>query len=198
MYLYSVNARDEDHNIETSLEHLRKILESGYILTRETLGMSGWGFNGKSYISLADYDKRNEMAYEYYNSYYLYANNSVSIMIDPKKVDTKVPKLVEPVEFSLLSHIRFILAAWGILDGLYSDLPDEVQVKGRIKSDTFTGITIPTLMIAHNYDINKVKELYIRIKMLLEKLKYNLEVYDISSLEKLEEDNIEDIIKRSL
>jgi hypothetical protein len=80
-----------------------------------------------------------------------------------------------------------------------TDLPDEVQVKGNIKSETFRGITIPSLEIARNYDVSKVIEIYRKIKELLVKYEYQLSIFDLNSLEKINsDDDVSRIVKRSL
>ena len=196
-YLYSINARKDIRIIDLAVERLEDILKSGYILTREELGMSGHGFNGLHYISLSDYSKRNNSIVDGYNSYNLYSTKSLSIMIDKNKVKAIEPILIKPIESAKIAYLKFVLASWGILEGMYSDLPDEVQVSERIKCDTFTGITIPTLEIARKFDIDKVKEIYKRIKILLAKYQQQMSIYDISSLEEVKDNNIEDIIKRS-
>ena len=202
-YLYSVNSNGKITNIDSSLKHLEQILSSGYILTRRTLGMIGNGFNGTEFISLSDYDKRFENIYKDddvfrdYTAYAMYSTKAVSIMVDRKSVKAKVPKLIRPIESSNLSFLGYILSSWDITNGFYSDLPDEVQVKGNIKEDKFKGITIPTKEIVLEYDIQKVIEVYKKIREYLEKYQYHMSVYDVTSLEEIKEDDIEGIIKRS-
>ncbi len=203
-YLYAIDSNGKISNIDNSLENLRRILQSGYILNRRTLGMTGGGFNGTDYISLSDYDKRFENIYKDddvfrdYTAYTMYSTKAISLMIAKDMVKVKTPKLIKPIESSPLSYFGYVLSAWDILEGLYTDLPDEVQVKGRIKEEAFRGITIPTKEIASAYSISKVKDIYLKIKEFLEKYEYYLRIYDVASIEEIKsEKDIEGIIKRS-
>ena len=86
-YLCAVNSNGKIDGIDSSVDHLGKILDSGYIYTRHTLGMTGGGFNGTEYISLSDYDKRfnnaytNDPNFSDYTAFSLYSSKAVSIMI---------------------------------------------------------------------------------------------------------------------
>ncbi len=204
-YLYAVNSNGKIDGIDSSVNHLGKILDSGYIYTRHTLGMTGAGFNGTEYISLSDYDKRfnnaytNEPNFSDYTAFSLYSSKAVSIMIAKDLVKAKKLRLIRPIPISNLSLAAFYTSALDISHGLMTDLPDEVQVKGNIKNDTFRGITIPSLDIAVNYDISKVIEIYRKIKELLIKYKYQLSIYDLNSLEEFNcDDDVSRIVKRSL
>ena len=203
-YLYSINANGKISNIDSSLEHLTRILSSGYILTRRALGMIGNGFNGTEYISLSDYDKRFENIYKDddvfrdYTAYEMYSTKAISIMVDKKGLKAKVPRLIRPIESSAISFLGYILSSWDIANGLFTDLPDEVQVRGSIREDKFKGITIPSKEISMEYDIDKVREIYLKIKELLEKYEYHMSIYDVASMEEIKtEEDISGIIKRS-
>ena len=204
-YLYAVNSNGKIDNIDSSVDHLGRILNSGYILNRKTLGMTGAGFNGTEYISLSDYDKRFNNAYMHddvffdYTAFTLYSSKAVSIMVAKDMVKAKELRLIRPIESSFLSLAAFYTSALDIVHGLMTDLPDEVQVKGNIKSETFRGITIPSLEIARNYDVSKVIEIYRKIKELLVKYEYQLSIFDLNSLEKINsDDDVSRIVKRSL
>ena len=203
-YLYAVNSNGKIGNIDNSLYDFGKILSTGCILTRHSLGMIGCGFNGTDYISLSDYSKRFENAYKDdprfsdYTAYELYSKTAVSLMIDKSKDKAKQLKLIRPIEDSIKSYLIFVASSWDILHGLMTDLPDEVQVRGAIGEEAFKGVTIPVKAIFENLSYQKLIEVYKKVKELIEKYEYHMGIYDVETLKPLEEErDLETIIKRS-
>ena len=203
-YLHAVNANGDIRNIDNALIDFEGILNTGAILTRRSQGLVGFGFNGTRYVSLSDYDKRfnhvykDDPSYYDYTGYEMYSTKTISIMIDKTKVKAIIPKLVEPIDFSFISMMRMYGAAFDLIDRRMSDLPDEVQVKGNILEDAFIGVTIPSEEIIKKINPDKLRQVYQRLKILLEKYKYNLSMYNVSDMILIEsEEDIESIIKRS-
>ena len=204
-YLHSVGVTGKIEDINKSIKDLEGILETGAILNRRYRNLIGFGFNGTKYVSLSDYDKRFDNAYkndEYYfdnTAYAMYSTKALSIMIDKAKVKVIVPKLVSPLDMSPMSMLRMYGAAFDLIERRMSDLPDEVQVKGNIYDDSFMGITIPSEEIVTKLSADKLRSVYVRLKELIEKYKYQLGLYNLSDMRPMDsEEDVEEIIKRSL
>ena len=156
------------------------------------------------YISLSDYSKRNNNAYmndpyfSDYTAYDMYSRTAVSLIIDKSKVKAKQLKLIRPIEVSIKSYLIFVASSWDILHGLMTDLPDEVQVRGAIGEEAFRGITIPVQDILLNFDYEKLKEVYRKVKELIEKYQYQLSIYDVETMKEIpSEEDLQSLIKRS-
>jgi hypothetical protein len=203
-YLHSVGVTGDIKDIDGSLIDLEGILKTGAILTRHARNMIGFGFNGTKYISLSDYDKRfnniykNDPEFCDYTAYEMYSTKAISILIDKDKVKAIKPTLVQPLDLSLVSILRMFGAAYDIISKRMSDLPDEVQVFGNVYNDAFNGITIPVRGIYKEFDYRKLVLVYVKIRDLLEKYKYHMNIYDVESLEEIQSPrDLRDIIKRS-
>ena len=204
-YLHAVKATGDIKDINKSLIDLEGILVNGAILTRRTRNLTGFGFNGTRFISLSDYDKRFNHVYKDderfrdYTSYDMYSTKAISIMIDKTKVKAITPTLIEPLDYSPMSFLKMFGAANELIAKRMSDLPDEVQVKGNIYWDSFMGFTIPSEEILKELNPDKLREVYQRLRLLLEKYEYQLGVYNVSDMKPMDsEEDVEDIIKRSL
>jgi hypothetical protein len=61
------------------------------------------------------------------------------------------------------------------------------------------GITIPSEEIVTKLSPDKLRSVYIRLKELIEKYKYQLGLYNLSDMKPMDsEEDVEEIIKRSL
>jgi len=204
-YLHSVGVTGDIKDINHSIYDLEGILKTGAILTRHRRNLIGFGFNGTKYISLSDYDKRFDNIYKDdpkffdYTAYAMYSTKAVSILIDKSKVNAIKPTLVEPLDNSWSSLFRMFGAAYDLISKRMSDLPDEVQVFGDIDEDAFCGITIPIKDINEQFNIEKVKQVYRRIKELLKRYEYHMGIYDVEDLqhEIVSTKQIDNIVKRS-
>ncbi len=204
-YLHSVGVTGDIKDIDGSLIDLEGILKTGAILTRHARNMIGFGFNGTKYISLSDYDKRFNNVYKDdpkffdYTAYAMYSTKALSILIDKRKVKAIKPTLVEPLDNSFLSFLKMYGAAHDLIGRRMSDLPDEVQVFGDIYYDTFGGVTIPIREINEGYSIEKVKQVYRKVRELLKRYEYQMGIYDVDDLqhEILSTKQIDNIVKRS-
>ncbi len=204
-YLHSVGVTGDIKDIDRSVEDLEDILDTGAILTRRRRHLIGFGFNGTKYISLSDYDKRFNNVYKDdpkffdYTAYAMYSTKALSILIDKRKVKAIKPTLVEPLDNSFLSFLKMYGAAHDLIGRRMSDLPDEVQVFGDIYYDTFGGVTIPIREINEGYSIEKVKQVYRKVRELLKRYEYQMGIYDVDDLqhEILSTKQIDNIVKRS-
>lgn len=204
IYLHSINTTGYIADIDGSIDCFEKILDTGAILTRHSLGLAGVGFNGTRHISLSDYDlrydhiyKNNPVFYDY-SAYEMYSKKAISVAFPKESLSVIHPNLIPPLDNSFFSFLRFFGASKDMINQRITDLPDEVQVKGGISLSNACGVTIPVNEIAKNIGISKVKDVFKKIKMLLEKYEYLLKVYDVESLDELEnEKEIDEIVKRS-
>ncbi len=186
---------------------LAKILASNALLSRRLLGMSeSYGFNGLDYISLCDYEKKEELSEgrKSYNAYHSYIKNSVALAFEKEKICDKIiqPELVE--NCSLTKHgYRFMRDA-GLFEGKrFSDMPDEVQIKDRLSMDNLSYISFPVASFLDYHSMKKnnkkidllLQEIYELNSMLLDYGK-DIDIYDIQSGYELNEENIKKLILR--
>ena len=96
IYLHGICANERGvYDSFQTIRTLNRILRSRYLLSlRLQRQFVSYGFNGLDYISLCDYEKRNE-AYQYddlYNSYHAYIRPSLSFAFPKSEL-----KVVEPI-----------------------------------------------------------------------------------------------------
>lgn len=120
----------------TDINRLEEILKSGFVLSRRKLNLplKDALFNGMDYISLCDLEKE----HEYNSAYNLYVKSGVSLLF------SKDFKVIHPQIITLDScHINLedMVHRLG-MNGRYSDLSDEVQVKDSISLDYLKGLLV--------------------------------------------------------
>lgn len=157
IYLHGINHNNNFLFSERrDLEVLEQILASNYILSRklqnernnETI-KKAIGYNGANYISLCDYDLRNnppynnDTLYKTYNSYKLFIEHLIAIIINKEKIEVIKPVIVNPI-LTRLSTIDEMKKNPQYKNSCFADLPDEVQVKDKVSLDYMKGITIPS------------------------------------------------------
>lgn len=203
-YLHAINTTGDISCIFESVEYLEKILATGALLTRHALGLLGNGFNGTRYISLSDYGKRHNNVYKDdpqfsdYTAYEMYSTKAVSLAFPKENLKVVHPTLIDPLDISLLSMLKFYGASRDMLSKRISDLPDEVQVKGSITLEKASGVTIPVREINNRFKERKLLEIFKKICLLLEEYEYGFKVYDVESMEELtSSDDVLQVAKRS-
>ncbi len=206
IYLHTINnGRKDYYDSKKQLSTLESILRSKSVLSRRLQGYdenSYTNFSGLDYISLSDYEKRfvSNKQKEYYNSFYAYVRRGLSLSFPNNTIDVIKPEIIAICSRSISDYekMRYL----GLSDTKrYTDLPDEVQVKDKIELDNLNGIIFPVDNFMHSKILTKkskmiklLKEELIIIKDLLDKYNYNVNIYDVDTLEELNEKNIDNIV----
>lgn len=172
------------YNTRKTLTILEKILKSNAVLSRKNQGLEGsMNFCGEDYISLSDYEKREQYKEDFYNSYYQFVRFYTSIIFPKNKIDVVEPCILEDKIADYSDSISYMMKLGESKDERYTDLDDEVQAKDRISLDNMSGIMIPSYEIMNfwkndskNIDIIK-KELE-AYRELLQRYNKETSIYD--------------------
>lgn len=191
IYLHAicVSSNERLQIIETQRK-LCKILESRALLSSKLRNERfSYGFNGKDYISLCDYEKRNikKGSSGKYNAYYSYIRNSLSIVFPKEKVDVITPIILDEICSSTEGYKKMYELGKSKYER-YSDFPDEVQVKDRISLSKMVALTYPVhFEIGKDIDSSADKIMFDLniINDILIKYGYNVPIYDIDTNEEL-------------
>ena len=195
IYLHGICANERGvYDSFQTIRTLNRILRSRYLLSlRLQRQFVSYGFNGLDYISLCDYEKRNE-AYQYddfYNSYHAYIRPSLSFAFPKSELKVVEPIILEEKCISTKKGYKKMSDLGNSKYERYSDYADEVQVKGRIPISKSCGITFPTHSLAGKYssleqDIDRILYEIETINELIDYYKFNLEIFDIDTFERLD------------
>ncbi|MBR2137742.1 MAG: hypothetical protein IJ966_00370 [Bacilli bacterium] len=171
IYLHGISTQSSSFDFEKSLEKLREILRSEFLLSRRNLGLSEAqaGFNGLDYISLCDYEKRTleNGSRDMYNAYYAYIYNNLALAFPKNRFDVITPKYIDhALAGSKFGH--YVMKKCGNSKKRYSDYPDEVQVRDKIDLDFLCGITYPAL--THYSHLRKSLSREKTIELMLEEI----------------------------
>lgn len=171
IYLHGISTQSSSFDFEKSLEKLREILRSEFLLSRRNLGLSEAqaGFNGLDYISLCDYEKRTleNGSRDMYNAYYAYIYNNLALAFQKNRFDVITPKYIDhALAGSKFGH--YVMKKCGNSKKRYSDYPDEVQVRDKIDLDFLCGITYPAL--THYSHLRKSLSREKTIELMLEEI----------------------------
>lgn len=171
IYLHDISTQSSSFDFEKSLEKLREILRSEFLLSRRNLGLSEVqaGFNGLDYISLCDYEKRTleNGSRDMYNAYYAYIYNNLALAFPKNRFDVITPKYIDhALAGSKFGH--YVMKKCGNSKKRYSDYPDEVQVRDKIDLDFLCGITYPAL--THYSHLRKSLSREKTIELMLEEI----------------------------
>ena len=171
IYLHGISTQSSSFDFEKSLEKLREILRSEFLLSRRNLGLSEAqaGFNGLDYISLCDYEKRTleNGSRDMYNAYYAYIYNNLALAFSKNRFDVITPKYIDhALAGSKFGH--YVMKKCGNSKKRYSDYPDEVQVRDKIDLDFLCGITYPAL--THYSHLRKSLSREKTIELMLEEI----------------------------
>ena len=171
IYLHGISTQSSSFDFEKSLEKLREILRSEFLLSRRNLGLSEAqaGFNGLDYISLCDYEKRTleNGSRDMYNAYYAYIYNNLALAFPKNRFDVITPKYIDhALAGSKFGH--YVMKKCSNSKKRYSDYPDEVQVRDKIDLDFLCGITYPAL--THYSHLRKSLSREKTIELMLEEI----------------------------
>lgn len=204
VYMHGVgNGKERFYDPRQQELVLGNILASGALLSMRNQGRkSNEGFSGLDYISLCDYEKREEFGTSRlkYNTFYQHILSSLALVFPKDEIEVVQPTIVRCCTLNLAGYERMkYLGEQG--EDRYSDLPDEVQVKDRVSLEHLYALTFPTEMYLANYflrkKITKVDALKREIAELYSLLKcfgYDIKIYDIHSLQEMNEENIERLV----
>lgn len=171
IYLHGISTQSSSFDFEKSLEKLREILRSEFLLSRRNLGLSEAqaGFNGLDYISLCDYEKRTleNGSRDMYNAYYAYIYNNLALAFPKNRFDVITPKYIDHA-LAGSKFGNYVMKKCGKSKKRYSDYPDEVQVRDKIDLDFLCGITYPAL--THYSHLRKSLSREKTIELMLEEI----------------------------
>ena len=200
VYMHAINNAFFDSQIRT----LFKIARDGAVLSLRRQGKTESGsFSGLDYISLCDYEKRNlsPECNRYYNAYYNYIRNGISLAFDKDKLDVIVPEYRRLKEPSIYKAAE--MKKLGDSDKRYTDFLDEVQVKDIITLDKLSYVTFPVnkylgeLVLTRKITkLKLLKEKVKEINLILNYFGFDSDIYDIDTRIKMDEEGINKLIYR--
>ena len=99
IYLHAINSVPDDyyHPDETNQKLLQILKRRALLSTKLQRRRPTGGFNGRDYVSLCDYDKRNDYKkfMGKYNAFYIYVRYSLSLAFPKDKISVIKPKVLE-------------------------------------------------------------------------------------------------------
>ena len=203
--LHAITTYYELYYTKINIDKLKCILKDNAVLSRRKQGIhNSQGFNGIDYISLCDYQKRNlhPLNYPYYTSYEAYIKKSISLIFPKDKLEILTPHIVGMISPSKKGYAN--MAYLGMdKETRYSDLYDEVQVANKIPLDLMCGITVPINRMNYSSLLNTNQKIKIiikhlnKIKELLIKYNHLVPIYDIETMEEINNDEaVKRLIKK--
>lgn len=202
IYLHTINNGFSDYyKPKRQKEILESILRDKAVLSRRKQGgrfVTPSNFAGLDYISLTDYEKRFvcNKEQDYYNSYYGYVRHGLSISFPHEKLE-----VIEPEIISICSNNKYgyqMMCDLGLSEHQrYTDLPDEVQIKDSIDVNKMNGILFPTQNFMYSRAFTSKRKMIELMKKeledihnLLDKYNHNVGIYDVDTLEEINDSNI--------
>lgn len=168
VYLHTIFA-SKYYDMKSTLMVLEKILRSNAVLSNRNLNLNGYGsFCGLDYISLSDFEKRNDTKDGDYNGYNCFARRNTSIIF-PKGEFKVYEPIILSKKITEYSNYLSLMRECGMSEyERYSDLNDEVQAKDSISLDYMSGLMVPCIEML-NFWLKKEKN--------IDRIKYQLEAY---------------------
>lgn len=204
IYLHGISANEKGYyDALDTLRRLKRILKAKKLLCRRLQNQTyAYGFNGLDYISLCDYEKRHiaKRDTESYNAFQAYVENSLSFAFPKKELEVITPIILDEICIDSLTGYEKMSRLGRNEPERYSDYPDEVQVRHKIFLSKCCGLTFPTdafnkyrgsLEKKSNMVMYEIELIY----ELLQRYGYNLDIFDIHTLEKLDNSSA---VKRAL
>ena len=201
IYLHGIYATSDIYDNITTLRILKQILLSDALLSarRQNIKDHKALFNGLDYISLCDYEKRDQYLIKKFNAYESYIKYSLSLIFPKEKLEVITPTVIDTRE---MPNYYQKMEELGLSnDKRYTDMPDEVQVKDYISLDIMTGLTLPIAKMGVNY-LKPERSAKIVMKnveethKLLAKYNRDVPIYDIETFESLDnESNVKNLVK---
>lgn len=194
VYMHAINKYSMDDQIVTFFE----IVKDGAILSLRNRGESSSdSFSGLDYISLCDYEKKNLVPKtdKYYNAYNVFVRYGITFAFPKDAIEIIKPKIYIVQNDYLFN--KKMMKYMGNFEERYSDFLDEVQTKDRISLDSLEYITFPTRMyfnkemtFSRSLKCKMLKNRIEEIKSILNYFNYDVDIYDIDSKIKLDEEGI--------
>ena len=163
------------------IDKLKKILKSGYLLSRNKLGLDedSAAFNGMDYISLCDLGVRHDD----YSAYSMYTKKGLSLLFD-KKINVIKPIVIDRNGESILTYFDK-MHEMGMGKIRYSDFHDEVQVKDKLSLSYLSGVSLSLDRIICINDFMHAKEYLKKIREMLIEYEYDIPIYNIDNEEQI-------------
>ena len=163
------------HSVRFRFETLEKILDSGYILSRENSNffLNNVTFNGNKWISVCKYYDPYYSSYDYdlRSAYQTLVIDGISLVLDDS---------LPAIKTRFMSYDNLYS---GVIkdddDVRYSDCIDEYQVKDSISKDHFVAVAYPYLHRLSK-DAKKTQKEFDYIHYLLSKYHHDLPIIDSS------------------
>lgn len=195
IYLHAINSVPDDyyHPDETNKTLLQILKRRALLSSKLQRRRSTGGFNGRDYVSLCDYDKRNDYKkfMGKYNAFHTYVRYSLSLAFPKDKLDVIEPKVLNGVYIRDSKGYAEMEKIGKSKSERCTDMPDEVQVKDKVSLDNLCATTFP-LHLLKGYGNSSIDELSSiimfeieEIDKLLSRFGYDVPIYDIDTFEEL-------------
>lgn len=163
---------------------LEEIFKSGYILSRREQRKRGNKkignsiltacFNGMDYISLCDLS----IPHESFSAYKMYIKRGLSLLLD-KDIEVIKPNIVS------IQEATFFNTAIFCGETRFSNLPDEVQVKGSISLEHLKAMALSLSVFNSFYD-EKYLYCYLKyVELLQKRYGYEVPIYNLDDENKI-------------
>lgn len=163
-------------------DNLEKILQTGYLLSRKKQRAIGYKsidnnvltalFNGMNYISLCDL----KMNHDGNSAYDMYTKRGLSLLLD-RDIPVIIPQVIDQNDYNYFNIQSFLG------NKRYTNLIDEVQVKGSISLEHLKGMCL-SLSVFSSFYKHDYQEDYLKyLNLLLEKYHYNVPIYNLDDKE---------------
>ena len=161
-------------------EVLEKILQSGYVLSRNGIKDLGFDmkhisrhivYNGTDYVSLCDLKRK----HQHYSAYNMFTSRGLSLLFDHS-----IP-VIKTIYINDSDNFPYSMQTLAYSINRYSDLEDEVQVRDGISLDYLRGLCLSLSLLESYHHDNYVKNYLNSLQELLKKYNLNVPIYDINN-----------------
>lgn len=195
IYLHAINSVPDDyyHPDETNQKLLQILKRRALLSAKLQRKRSYGGFNGRDYVSLCDYDKRDDYKrfMGKYNAFHTYVRYSLSLAFPKDKLSVIEPKVLNGVYIRDSKGYAEMERIGKSKSERCTDMPDEVQVKDKVSLDNLCATTFPLHLLKDfkGYSIDELSSIIMyeieEIDKLLSKFGYDVPIYDIDTFEEL-------------
>lgn len=209
---HAICVNKDYYDQKSTLEKLDKILDSGALLSRrlqDDFDPKIGNFSGFDYICFYDNLLRNATCfngdnfYDDCRSYKIFISNSLALGFKRDNISVIKPTLIAPVSYDY-NRMQEMQVIARLDENRYSDLPDEVQVRGRVSLDKLVCLTLPVHLMVdsavgadNNYLARDIFVCVIELESLLKGYGYNVPIYDLFSRNKLDSfEKVEKVYKK--
>ena len=195
IYLHAINSVPDGyyHPDETNQKLLQILKRRALLSAKLQRKRSYGGFNGRDYVSLCDYDKRDEYKkfMGKYNAYHSYIRYSLSLAFPKDKLSVIKPKVLDGIYIRDLKGYEEMEKLGKSKIRRCTDMPDEVQVKDKVSLDNLCATTFPLHLLkdCSNSSLDEQASIIMfeieEIDKLLSRFGYDVPIYDIDTFEEL-------------